>query len=106
MERALVYLLFVFVAGIVTAMFVRHARPVAVVIIAILMYIPSYFMWFALQYFHIVPVDGLLRQTFGVESYQLVGTPLGRLVLLGPPLLPSIVMLCWFFLARRRRSPA
>lgn len=104
MERALVYLLFVCVAGIVTAVFVRHARPAATVMISILMYIPSYFIWFALQYFQIVPVDALLRQTFGIESYQLVGTPLGALVLLGPPLLPSIVMLCWFFLARR--SPA
>ena len=106
MERALLYLLFLFIAGIVTAVFVRQARPVVIVIISILIYVPSYLVWFALQYFHIVPVDSLVRHTFGIDSHRLVGTPLGALVLFGPPLLPSIVMLCWFFLIRRRRSPA
>lgn len=96
MERALLFLLFLFFTGIATALFVRQVRPAIIVIISILIYVPSYMVWFALQYFGIVPVDSLLRQTFGIDSYRLAGTPLGALVLFGPPLLPSIVMLCWF----------
>jgi hypothetical protein len=106
MEQALLYLLFMLFVGIFTAMFVRQSHPVAIVIISILIYVPSYLVWFALQLFGIVPVDSLLRQTFGIDSYRLVGTPLGALVLFGPPLLPSIVILCWCFLIRRRKSPA
>ncbi len=101
LERALLYLLFLFVAGIVAAGFARQARPMAIVMIAILIYMPSYLTWFALQYLGIIPVDSLLKQAFGIESYQLVGTPLGAFVSFGPPLLPSITMLCWFFLIRR-----
>ncbi len=41
LERALLYLLFLFVAGIVAAVFVRQARPMAIVMIAILIYIPN-----------------------------------------------------------------
>jgi hypothetical protein len=104
MERALLYLLFLSVAGLVTAVFVRPNRPTALVIISIVIYVPSYIVWFALQYFHIVPVDSILRQTFGIDSYQLVGTPLGTLVRFGPPALPSIVMLCWFFLIKKRQG--
>ena len=106
MERALAYLLFLLVAGILIAVFVRQARPATTVLISIVIYVPSYFVWFALQYLHIVPVDSLLRWAFGIDSYQLVGTPLGALVMFGPPLLPSIVILGSFFLVRRRRSLA
>ena len=106
MELALLCLLFLFAAGILTAVFVQQARLLVTVIISILICVPSYFVWFALQYFGIVPVDSLLKQGFGIDSYQLVRTPLRALVLFGPPLLPSIVMLCWFFLFRRRRFSA
>jgi Mg2+/citrate symporter len=105
MEAALLYLLFLLVAGILTTVIFRQARPLATVVISILICVPSYFVWFALRYFSIIPVDSLLDKGFGIDSYQLVGTPLGALVLFGPPLLPSIVMLCWFFLIRRRNSP-
>jgi hypothetical protein len=104
MERALFYLLILFIAGIVAAVFVRQARPAAIVLISILIYVPSYLIWFGLQYIGIVPVDSLLKQTFDIDSYRLVGTHLGAFVLFGPPLLPSIIMLCWFFLIRRGGS--
>lgn len=104
MERALLYLLFLSVAGLVTALLVRPNRPAVLVIISLLIYVPSYIVWYALQYFQIVPVDSLLRETFGIYSYELVGTPLGALVLFGPPALPSLVMLCWLFLSRKRHG--
>lgn len=103
MEAALLYLLFLFVAGILTAVFGRQARPLTTVIISLLICVPSYFVWFVLRYLSIIRVDSLLEKGFGIDSYQLVGTPLGALVLFGPPLLPSIVLLSWFFLIRRRR---
>ena len=106
MERAFACLLFLFVVGILTAVFVRKARPVTTVLIAILIYVPSYFVWFALQYLNVVPVDSLLRRAFDIDSYQLVGTPLGALVMFGPPLLPSIIILGSFFLFRTRRPLA
>lgn len=101
MASALLYLLFLFVAGIFAAVFVQRARPVVTVIISVLIYIPSYFIWFTLQYSGIVTVDSLLKQGFDIDTYQLVGTPLGAFVLFGPPLLPSIIILCWVFLLRR-----
>lgn len=106
MEPVLLYVLFLFIAGILIGLLVQRAHPLAMVIIAILLCVPSYFVWFALQYVGVFPVDSLLRQSFGIRSDQLVGTPLGALVLFGPPLLPSIVMLCWCCLIRRRRFPA
>ena len=106
MERALAYLLLALFAGLAAAALFRRVRPAAVAIVSLLIYLPSYFAWYALQYFQVVPVDSLLKQTFGIESHQLVGTGLGALVLFGPPLLPSIVILCWFFLIRRCRPPA
>ncbi len=105
MERALAYLLLALLAGLAAAALVRRARPAAVAIVSLLIRLASCFAWYALQYFQVVPVDSLLRQTFGVESHQLVGTRLGALVLFGPPLPPSIVMLCRLFLIRRRRPP-
>ena len=106
MERVLACLLLLFAVGILTAVFVRKARPVTTVLIAILIYVPSYFVWFALQYLSLVPVDSLLRRALGIDSYQLVGTPLGAFVVFGPPLLPSIIVLVSFFLARTRRPSA
>ena len=102
MEPVLACLLFLFAVGILTAVFVRRARPATTVLIAIVIYVPSYFVWFALQYLSVVPVDSLFRRALGIESYQLVGTPLGALVVFGPPLLPSIIVLASFFLVRTR----
>ena len=39
------------------AVFVPSARLMVVILSSILLYVPSYFVWFALQYFPIVPVD-------------------------------------------------
>ena len=100
MERALLSLLLLLIVGVLGSVFVRQARPLIVVLVSILIYLPSYFVWFTIQYLHILPVDSLLHWAFGVESYQLVGTPLGMLAMFGPPLLPSIVILVWFFLIR------
>ncbi len=106
MERVFLCLLFLFAVGVLTAVFVRRARPVTTVLIAILIYVPSYFVWFALQYLSVVPVDSLLQRALGIDSYQLVATPLGALVVFGPPLLPSIIVLASFFLVRTRRPRA
>ena len=61
MEPVLGCLLLLFAVGMLMAVFVRRARPVTTVLIAILIYVPSYFVCFALQYLSVVPVDSLLR---------------------------------------------
>ena len=96
----LLFLLLVLLAGVVAAVFVRRARPAAFVIIAMVIYVPSYFTWFALQYLQVIPVDSFLVQALGINSHRLVGTPLGSVMLFGPPLLPSMALLCWFILTR------
>lgn len=101
MEAALLFLLLVLGAGILAATFVRRARSLAYVIIAIAIYVPSLLIWFALQYLQIVPVDAFLMQVLGIDSHRLVGAPLGSIVLFGPPLVPSLASLCWFVLTRR-----
>ena len=93
-------LLSALILGIALAIFVRSFRLIAVVVVSMLLYVPSYFVWFALQYFHIVPVDQLMIEMFGIYTYRLVGTWLGSLVMFGPPLLPSVILICLFPLLR------
>ncbi len=102
MEYVILYFLILLLASVLIAEFIRPARSLTIILISVLIYIPSYFVWFALQYLNVVPLDSLLRQAFGIYSYELVDSPLGQIVLFGPPLLPSVVLLLWFFVVRRR----
>lgn len=101
-------LLVLLILSVAIAIFVRSARLMVVIVASILLYVPSYFVWFGIQYFQIVPVDQLMKEMFGIYTYQLVGTWLGRLVLFGPPLLPSVILFCSFLLLRKskRGGPA
>ncbi len=94
----LILLLMLLIMSVAVAVFAPSARLLAVIAVSILLYVPSCFVWFALQYFQVVPVDHLLKEMFGIYSYQLVGTGLGRLVFFGPPLLPSVILFCSFLL--------
>ena len=98
MIMILMLLLMLLILCVAIAVFVPSARLMVVILSSILLYVPSYFVWFALQYFQSVPVDRLLREMFGIYTHQLVGTWLGRLVLFGPPLLPSVILFCSFLL--------
>ena len=102
MEYVLLWLILLLLAGTFTAVFVRHSRTLAIWIISILIYIPSYIIWAMLQYLGILPVDRILQQVFGLDSHRLVGTPFGAFVLFAPPLLPSIVLMYCFVLRRKR----
>jgi hypothetical protein len=99
----LMLLLVLLIFGVAMAIFVQPARLMIVIAASILLYVPSYFVWFAIQYFQIVPVDQLMKEMFGIYTHQLVGTWLGRLVLFGPPLLPSVILLCSFLLLSKSK---
>lgn len=104
MEAVLTILVVVLLVGILVAVFAGPARPVVFVIVAVVIYVPSCLGWFALRYLQLVPVEAFLAQTFGIESHQLVGTPLGTVMLFGPPLLPSVALLGWFAVTRTRTA--
>ncbi len=84
--------------SVAVAVFAPSARLLAVIAVSILLYVPSCFVWFALQYFQVVPVDTLLKEMFSIYKQQIVGTGLSRLVCFGPPLLPSVFLYCSFLL--------
>ena len=97
-------LLIVLTVASVSAVLMRRTTLVTWFIFATILYVPSYFIWFAAQFLQVVPVDALLSRTFGVESHQLVDTPLGAVVQFGPPLVPSLALLCWMLRRRRNRA--
>lgn len=101
MEHLLGVVLIVLVVGTAAALLTRHLRPISWVIAVGVLYIPMYFVWFVIQYLRIVSVDEFFHRTFGVYSYQLVGTALGAIVQFGPPMLPSIVLLGWLLITGR-----
>ena len=78
MERALGLLLIALVGGGLWVAFARRGQRVAFVAVALLLYVPSYFIWFALTYLQIVPVDTLLAQGFGSLPWPRRLTPRSR----------------------------
>jgi hypothetical protein len=101
LEYLILYILILLLTSILIAVFIRPVRLLAVIFISVLIYIPSYFVWFALLYLNIAPVDSLLRQTFGIYSDELVDSLLGNIVFFGPPLLPSVALLLGYVIIRR-----
>ena len=105
MTVILIILLMLLIMSVAVAVFAPSVRLLAVIVTSTLLYVPSCFVWFALQYFQVVPVDHLLKGMFGIYSHQLIGTWLGSLVFFGPPLLPSVILFCSFLLlAKFKRS--
>ena len=100
----LVCVLILLLGAVLVAVFVRRARSAVVILISILIYLPSYLLWFAIQYLNLISIDSFLERTFGIYSYEGVGSLFGKIILLGPPLIPSVGLLLWFFIIRDRGS--
>jgi hypothetical protein len=100
MEQVLLYLILMLLAGIVTAVFVRRGRPIVIVIVSILIYVPSYLVWAALQDLGIVSrfyASADLRDRVVAASWN---TPWG-ISFIWTAIVAVHSHLCCFFIRRR-----
>ena len=86
-----------FIVIVAVAMLAPSFRWLAIVLISVLLYFPSFYVWFALQYFGMVRVEEILN----VYPHELLGTSLGELAFFGPPMLPSLILLFYYFVMRK-----
>ncbi len=98
----LVFLLLCIVV-VVVGLFLPRAKLAVIAAGSILVYVPSWFAWWFIIYFHYVDFDKLIAPSRWTEHGRLVE----RLWLFGPPLVPSLILLMFFvgrYVYRRRRQ--
>jgi hypothetical protein len=103
LEQALLWVAIGASAAIAFGLAGNRSRLLAVAGIAIVVYLASYFVWFALRYLAVVPSQAIARG-LRLEPHELADPVVAVLVNTLPPAVPVGLFLFWVYARRKRRE--